>query len=72
MLHFAFYVEDVEAIYQKALAHGAKAYVEPGVLSLGEPPLIVKNAVIHSPNGEIIEFMEEADFSPTRHGKINP
>jgi glyoxylase I family protein len=72
LLHFAFYVEDVEAIYQKALAHGAKAYVEPGVLSLGEPPLIVKNAVIHSPNGEIIEFMEDADFSPTRHGKINP
>ncbi|MFE4712294.1 VOC family protein [Paenibacillus sp. NPDC056722] len=71
LLHFAFYVEDVEAIYQKALAHGAKAYVEPGILSLGEPPLIVKNAVIHSPNGEIIEFLEDVDFSPSRHGIIN-
>lgn len=62
LLHFAFYVDNVEETYQKALAHGAKTFVEPGTLSLGEPPLLVKNAVIHSPNGEIIEFIEEVDF----------
>ncbi|MBP1995363.1 VOC family protein [Paenibacillus eucommiae] len=62
LLHFAFYVNNVEEIYQKALNHGAKAFVEPGQLSLGIPPLLVKNAVIHSPNGEIIEFIEEVDF----------
>ncbi|MNI94430.1 hypothetical protein D3C73_1525330 [compost metagenome] len=55
-------MDDVEATYQKALAHGAKAFVEPDTLSLGQPPLIVKNAVIHSPNGEVIEFIEEVDF----------
>lgn len=62
LLHLAFYVDNVEAIYQKALAHGARTFVEPDTLSLGEPPLLVKNALIHSPNGEIIEFIEDVDF----------
>jgi catechol 2,3-dioxygenase-like lactoylglutathione lyase family enzyme len=63
LLHFAFYVDNVDEIYQKALAHGAKAFIEPDSLSLGEPPLVVKNAVIHSPNGEVIELIEDVDFS---------
>lgn len=62
LLHLAFYVDNVEAIYQKALAHGARTFVEPDTLSLGEPPLLVKNALIHSPNGEVIEFIEDVDF----------
>ncbi|NEW07336.1 VOC family protein [Paenibacillus sp. SYP-B3998] len=62
LLHFAFYVDNVDDIYQKALAHGAKPYVKPSQLSLGEPPLVLKNAVIHSPNGEVIEFIEDVDF----------
>lgn len=52
----------MEETYQKSLAHGARTFVEPDTLSLGEPPLLVKNALIHSPNGEIIEFIEEVDF----------
>lgn len=63
MLHFAFYVDDVDDIFQKALAHGAKAFIEPAHLTLGEPPLHIKNAIIHSPNGEVIEFIEEVDFN---------
>ncbi|MBP2002280.1 catechol 2,3-dioxygenase-like lactoylglutathione lyase family enzyme [Paenibacillus shirakamiensis] len=62
LLHLAFYVNNVDEIYQKALAQGAKAYIEPDSLSLGEPPLVVRNAVIHSPNGEVIEFIEEVSF----------
>lgn len=62
ILHLAFYVDNVMETYQKALAHGAKTFVAPDTLSLGEPPLIVRNAVIHSPNGEVIEFIEEVDF----------
>ncbi|ULO10153.1 VOC family protein [Paenibacillus sp. 19GGS1-52] len=62
LLHFAFYVNNVEEIFQKALAHGAKAFIEPDYLSLGEPPLVIKNALIHSPNGEVIEFIEDVDF----------
>ncbi|MCG7383684.1 VOC family protein [Paenibacillus sp. ACRRY] len=62
LLHLAFYVENVDAIYQLALNHGAKAYVEPDWISLGEPPLEVRNALVHTPNGEVIEFIEEVDF----------
>jgi len=62
LLHFAFYVENVDKMFEKALAHGAKAFVEPDNLSLGEPPLLIRNAIIHSPNGEIIEFIEDVDF----------
>ncbi|AIQ38523.1 glyoxalase [Paenibacillus sp. FSL R5-0345] len=62
LLHFAFYVDNVDEMYQKALAHGAKAFIAPDSLSLGEPPLLIKNAIVHSPNGEVIEFLEEVDF----------
>ncbi|SDG31405.1 Catechol 2,3-dioxygenase [Paenibacillus sp. cl6col] len=62
LLHLAFYVQDVEDMYQRALAYGAKPFIEPASLSLGEPPLVVRNALIHSPNGEVIEFIEDVDF----------
>ncbi|RNB91357.1 VOC family protein [Brevibacillus fluminis] len=62
LLHFAFYVDDVDGMYQKSLAHGARACVEPNQLSLGEPPLVVSNALVYSPNGEVIEFLEDVDF----------
>jgi len=67
LLHFAFYVENVDEIYEKALAHGAKAFIEPDTLTLGEPPLLIRNAIIHSPNGEIIEFIEDVDFDISNH-----
>ncbi|WP_257352076.1 VOC family protein [Pseudalkalibacillus decolorationis] len=62
LLHFAFYVNDVNEMFQKAITHGAKAFIEPNRLSIGEPPLVVKNALVHSPNGEVIEFIEDVDF----------
>lgn len=62
LLHLAFYVDQVDVIYQKSLAHGAKAYIEPSELALGEPPLLVRNALVYSPNGEVIEFIEDVDF----------
>lgn len=62
LLHLAFYVEDVEIMYQHAFEHGAKPCEEPSTLSLGEPPLLVKNALVYSPNGEVIELMEEVRF----------
>ncbi|WP_438497778.1 VOC family protein [Paenibacillus sp. IHBB 3054] len=68
LLHLAFYVDNARETYQKALAHGAKACIEPDELSLGEPPLIVRNALVHSPNGEIIEFIEEVDWTRSAEG----
>lgn len=62
MLHLAFYVDDADEAFQTAIAHGAKPYVEPGNLALGEPPLPIRNALLHSPNGEVIEFIQDVDF----------
>lgn len=62
LLHIAFYVDDVDAVYSKALDHGAKPYIEPDNLTLGDPPLVIRSAVIHSPNGEVVEILEDVDF----------
>jgi len=70
LLHLAFYVDNVDEMYQKALTHGAKTFIEPDSLSLGEPPLLVKNAIIHSPNGEVIEFIEDVDFDMSTQTKL--
>lgn len=66
LLHFAFYVDDVEKIYQQSLAYGAIPYIQPAHLSLGDPQLWVHNAVIQSPNGEVIEFLQEVSFDVHR------
>ncbi|WP_342427346.1 VOC family protein [Paenibacillus sp. FSL L8-0158] len=69
LLHLAFYVDNVDEIYQKALAHGARTFVEPNQLALGEPPLVVTNALVHSPNGEVIEFIKDVDFDMSLSSK---
>ncbi len=69
LLHLAFYVDNVDEIYQKALVHGARTFVEPNQLTLGEPPLVVTNALVHSPNGEVIEFIEDVDFDMSQSSK---
>ncbi|PNQ87569.1 VOC family protein [Paenibacillus polymyxa] len=69
LLHLAFYVDNVDEIYQKALVHGARTFVEPNQLTLGEPPLVVTNALVHSPNGEVIEFIEDVDFDMSQTSK---
>ncbi|MFL0554879.1 hypothetical protein [Paenibacillus barengoltzii] len=55
-------MDNVDEMFNKALAHGAKAFIEPANLSVGEPILAVRNALIHSPKGEVIEFIEDVDF----------
>ncbi|WP_028776525.1 VOC family protein [Shimazuella kribbensis] len=62
LLHFAFYVEDVDKTYQNALDNGAQPYIEPSTLVLGDPPLKVRNALIYSPNGEVVELIEKVNF----------
>lgn len=68
LLHLAFYVDNARETYQKALAHGAKACIAPDEFPLGEPPLRIRNALVHSPNGEIIEFIEEVDWTRSTEG----
>ncbi|MGN7114742.1 VOC family protein [Lysinibacillus odysseyi] len=67
LLHLAFYVEEVDKAFQTALTHGAKPYVEADNLTLGEPPLLIRNALVHSTNGEVIEFIQDVDFDIESH-----
>lgn len=59
LLHICMRVADCEAAYHQALGAGAKPYIEPMLLSLGNPVVTVRNSLVYSPNGEVIEFLEQ-------------
>ncbi len=50
--------------------NGAKPYVEADNLTLGEPPLLIRNDLVHSPNGEVIEFIQDVDFDIESHSSM--
>lgn len=62
LLHLAMNVENAKAAYDRCLGAGALSCIEPMQLSLGNPPVIVNNSLVYSPNGEVIEFIEDTPF----------
>lgn len=62
LLHFSLSVDNAQIAYNRAIEAGARSCVPPMTLSLGHPPLTVRNALIYSPNGEVIEFIEKSDL----------
>lgn len=62
LLHLAMSVDDAEAAYRRCLLAGAKPCIEPMTLSLGNPAVNVRNSLVYSPNGEVIEFLEGLPF----------
>lgn len=62
LLHLAMRVDDSEAAYQRCLLAGASQCIEPMSLSLGNPAVHVRNSLVYSPNGEVIEFLEGDPF----------
>lgn len=62
LLHLCLSVDNAKAAYEAALAAGATSCVKPATLFLGNPPLEVHNALVYSPNGEVIEFIEDSDL----------
>lgn len=65
LLHICFTVKNAEEAMEKALEHGAKDLSE-GVFQLDlinkYKSVHVKNSLVYSPNGEVIEFLENVDF----------
>ncbi|MBC9933313.1 VOC family protein [Chitinophaga qingshengii] len=57
ILHLALTVEDVDAAYVHALSLGAVSCIAPNDLSLGQPPLKIRNALVYGLDGEVIEFI---------------
>jgi len=66
LLHICFMVKDAESARTKALEYGAKDLSE-GVFQLDlinkNKSVNVKNSLVYSPNGEVIEFLETVNFS---------
>lgn len=62
LLHICLTVKDSKKAYEIAIAGGATACLEPMVLHLGNPAITVRNSLVYSPNGEVLEFMEKAGF----------
>lgn len=58
LLHFALNVVDAKLAFEQAIEAGGTECVVPMVLQLGNPPVEVKNSLVYSPNGEVIEFLE--------------
>ncbi|KKO89549.1 glyoxalase [Sphingobacterium sp. Ag1] len=66
LLHMCFTVEDAEDARIQAIAHGAQDLsdgVFQLILSQGKKDVFVRNSLVYSPNGEVIEFLERVDFS---------
>ncbi|RBL90566.1 VOC family protein [Chitinophaga flava] len=57
LLHLALTVMDVDAAYEHALSLGATSCIAPNDLSLGYPPVKVRNALVYGLDGEVIEFI---------------
>lgn len=62
ILHLALRVTDAKAAYTRALEAGATHCIEPMQFPVGEPAVMVRNALIYGPNGEVIELLEEMSF----------
>lgn len=65
LLHICFVVKDAEEARQRALQIGAKD-LSKGVFTLdlvsSTKTVNVRNSLVYSPNGEVIEFLEQTDF----------
>lgn len=62
LLHICLTTDDAAAVFHHAVAHGATPCLAPMELELGKPAVRVKNALVYSPNGEVIEFLEPVVF----------
>lgn len=64
IMHLCFTVADAKEAYFHALANGAKPLSEKETLSLSNlrKTVTVSNSLVYSPNGEVIEFLEETFF----------
>ncbi len=66
LLHICFTVKNAETAREKAIEYGAKDLSE-GTFQLDlinkNKSVTVKNTLVYSPNGEVIEFLENVNFS---------
>lgn len=62
MLHVCLSVDNAAEAYKQAIDAGALPCIEPMMIQLGNPVITVRNSLVYSPNGEVIEFLEKGSF----------
>lgn len=65
LLHICFIVKDAELARKKAIEIGAKDLSHGAVtmdIANEAKTIKVRNSLVYSPNGEVIEFLEKVDF----------
>ncbi|MDH1882590.1 MULTISPECIES: VOC family protein [unclassified Empedobacter] len=65
ILHICFMVKDAEKAREEAIKNGAfdlSKGVHELLLSNDKKPVNVRNSLVYSPNGEVIEFLENVHF----------
>lgn len=64
IMHLCFSVKDAELAYNNAIKNGAKPLSEKETIDLVNniKCVTVKNSLVYSPNGEVIEFLETVAF----------
>ena len=59
LVHFAIRTDDPEEIFQRALAAGARPFLEPTtVTTVGPSPFTMEVGFVYGLNGEVIEFIK--------------
>ena len=63
IIHFAIRVADTDAAFNRAMAAGARARVEPKDVTIqGDRPVNVRIAFVLGPDGEVIEFFQNEEL----------
>lgn len=70
LVHLCLTVADAHAAASTAVAAGARLIAAAERLTLGEPPVSVRNALVEGPGGEVIELLEEVAFPGDRPAAI--
>ncbi|GGO93273.1 VOC family protein [Wenjunlia tyrosinilytica] len=59
LVHFAIRTDECAALFDKAVAAGARPLGEPtSITTVGENPMSFQAAFVHGPNDEVIEFID--------------
>ena len=59
LVHFAIRTDDPAAIFQRALAAGARPFLEPTTIkTVGDSPFAMEVGFVYGLNGEVIEFIK--------------
>lgn len=71
LVHFAIRTDDAPALFERALAAGARPFAEPMKITTDAPyPMSFQAAFVYGPNDEVIEFIDRETGEGSRRGQL--